>query len=145
MTGQAQNIDLPEPNGTFVVRALTNRVSDDGKGPLVWVTGKANPLVADMKIVRMYGSPPEAPEIDGDAVAVPVDNRRELRVYSVSSTKIIRHIIHPDQVRLIEERLTLEAFLEEIDAEEGIEDDDPEGSAEPTADTQPPPPDNALS
>lgn len=147
MTEQAQRIELPDPNGAFVMRAVTNQIKDDGKGSLVWITGEFNPLAPKMKIVRMYSSPPEAPSGDDDESAPAlVDNRRELRVYSVSPNKIIRHIIPPDQIRLIEESLTLETFLEEIDAEEGIEDDeDPENPLETTADTQPPPPDGALS
>ena len=140
----AQTIELPEPNGTTVMRAITNRILDEGKGGLAWAVGSANPLVKDMKIIRMYSSAPEAPEDEDGKPTAQIDTRRELRVYSLSTNKIIRHIIPPDQIRLIEEALTLEAFLEEIDAEEGIEEDEEpeEGGPSPG---EPSPQDNPLS
>lgn len=135
MTEQiAKTIELPEPDGTFVVRAVTNRIVDEGKGPLVWAVGRSNPLASDMKIVRMYAS-------DG-----------ELRAYSVSEKMILRHVVPFDQVRVVEEGLTLPVFLEAIEEEESEDDDDddPEGEDLEDAigagesDTQPPPPPNGA-
>lgn len=136
MTQTPQTINLPEPDGSLVTRAVTDRLIDDQRGTIVWVTGEPNPMAPATQIVRMYAT---APIVDDGETASP---GRELRVYSVSTSKIVRHTISPQHVRLIEEGLDLDVFLSEIHVEEGIEEDEDE--AESSADsngTQPSTPD----
>jgi len=128
-----QAIELPKPNFPMVTRMISDPLFPESKPqtvgcphckgnisvsapsdkqePITWIVGQAHPLVPDMKLVRMF--------VDSGGV----------EVYSVSSDGKagMRNLVPMDSIRLVEEAMPLDVFVEEITAaEEDDEPDDPE-------------------
>jgi len=115
-----KTITLPEPGYPMVTRMISNPLFHDQKEEMVWIVSQPHPLVPDMKVMRMF-----------------VD-RGGVEVYSISSDgrSGTRNLIPMGCVRLIEEAMPLDVFIEEVAAAEGDDGDEPE--PEP-ADTSPSP------
>lgn len=138
MTNQAQ----PQQQQTKVLELpvarypLVNRVIADHPFPtetpqgqtvesfrapaVIWTIAQPHPLVADLKVVRMYMVPGVSVEI-----------------YSMKSdgTLGVRNIIPWNQVRLAEEICDVQSFIDEITAaEEDDDDDDDDDPNEPKPD-----------
>lgn len=133
-TASTRIVELPQPQFPMLTRFISNALfpERDGRGaldaePITWTVSLAHPLVPDMKIVRMF-----------------VD-RGGVEVYSVSAdgSKGMRNLIPMSWVRLIEEAMPLDVFVDELaasESDEGDEGDDPEDSGEPELDPEAPSP-----
>lgn len=103
-------IELPAPKPPVLTRMISDPLFNEQTEAITWVLGQANPLVGDMKIVRMF--------VDDTGV----------EVYSVPenpSRGYTRNLIPIAKVRLTEEAMPLEIFVEELaDAEDDSGDDD---------------------
>ena len=104
-------VELPEPRFPMLTRMISNPLfppeSGRGEEPITWGLGTLHPLVAGMKVVRMF-----------------VD-RGGVEVYSVSQDgNGMRNLIPMHCIRLIEEAMPLDVFVEELAAAESPEDDD---------------------
>ena len=95
--------------------------------PVTWIVGQSHPLVPDMKVMRMF-----------------VD-RGGVEVYSVSSDGKagMRNLVPMSHVKLIEEAMPLDVFIEELAAAEE-EEPGPEPEPEPEP-TPAPAPNNGVS
>lgn len=108
-----QTITLPDAQYPMVTRMISNALfPENGKeDPVTWTVSHEHPLVPDMKVVRMFAT------------------RDRVEVYSVSSNGRagMRNIIPMSWVRLVEEAMPLDVFVDELsDAESGDDDDDDE-------------------
>ena len=124
---QTKVLELPTANYPLVNRVIADHPfpteMKQGETPephrssaVVWILGQPHPIVADMKVVRMYVVPGVS-----------------IEVYSSSADgKLgVRNVIPWNQVRLVEEVCDVQSFIDEIrDAEEG--DDEPD-TASPSA------------
>jgi hypothetical protein len=132
-------IELPEAGFPMLTRMISNplfppppppsgKASADRDEPMVWIVGSLHPLMPDMKIVRMF-----------------VD-RGGVEVYSISSDgrSGARNMIPLSSVRLIEEAMPLNVFLQELEAAEDDGDDEPEESEESENPATPESPDPVL-
>jgi hypothetical protein len=112
----------------FISNALfpENRRGVLDSEPVTWTLSQAHPLVPDMKIIRMF-----------------VD-RGGVEVYSVSAdgSKGMRNLVPMNWVRLIEEAMPLDVFVDELAASESDEDDDTEDLGDPEPDPEAPTPVN---
>jgi hypothetical protein len=112
----------------MLTRMISNALfPESGRGaldsePITWMVSQPHPLVPDMRVVRMF-----------------VD-RGGVEVYSVLSdgSKGMRNLIPMNWVRLIEEVMPLDVFVEELAAAESDEDDDDPN--DPALDPEVPPP-----
>jgi len=134
-------VQLPEPGFPMLTRMISNalfpdaspqvvgcphckaNISIDRAGakeePVTWIVGQPHPLVPDMKVMRMF-----------------VD-RGGVEVYSVSADGRagMRNLVPMSYIRLIEEAMPLDVFIEELAA---AEEEDPEpGPLDPGADPLP--------
>lgn len=109
-----RRIELPAPQYPMIVLMFTDNLVPEGSGrvgqTISWAVSKAHPFVPEMNVVRMF-----------------VD-RGGVEVYSASNDgKIgIRDLVPMDRVRLIQEAMPLEVFVEELDAAESGDDDEDE-------------------
>jgi len=120
-----RTVELPAPGYPMVTRMISDPLfppeqSGAREDPVTWAVSQPHPLVPEMKVVRMFIEP-------GGGVAV----------YSVSSdgTKGMRNLI--GRVRLVEEVMSLDIFIDELDraeAEAEGDDDDPPQGAPPQND-----------
>jgi hypothetical protein len=132
-TTATRNVVLPEPGFPMLTRMISNALFPEAqtktvgcphcKGsisleqstkeePITWIVGQAHPLVPQMKVMRMF-----------------VD-RGGVEVYSVSDDGKagMRNLVPMSWVRLIEEAMPLDVFVEELAA---AEEDEPEPEPEP--------------
>jgi hypothetical protein len=126
-------VALPAPQFPMMTRMISNSLLPDGgrEEPTTWVVSQPHPLVPDMKVVRMF-----------------VD-RGGVEVYAVSSDgkNGMRNLIPMSWVRLVEEVMPLEVFVEELAAAESEpdDDDDDDGDGDGNGDGEPSsPPDVSL-
>jgi hypothetical protein len=118
-TTTVQTVELPPPGFPMLTRMISDRLfPPDAKSqgepqgepePVTWIVGQAHPLVPDMRVMRMF--------IDQSVV----------EVYSVSSDGKagIRNRVPMHSIRLTEEAMPLDVFVEElIAAEEMVGDED---------------------
>jgi hypothetical protein len=130
----ADTATLPEPGFPMVTRILSNPlfppdpaaqnlISKDE--PVAWIVGSPHPFVSNMTVVRMFIDPEDAV---AEVYALAKDGR--------SGT---RNLIPLSQIRLVEEAMPLDVFLEQLtEAEGGDEEEDPEpGEPEETSVRQP--------
>jgi len=109
-----KTVELPEPGFPMLTRMISNPLFPDQpphrEEPVTWIVGNPHPLVPDMKVMRMF-----------------VD-RGGVEVYSVSSDgrSGTRNLIPMSNIRIIEEAMPLDVFIEELAAAEGDDDDEPE-------------------
>lgn len=118
MTDTRTVIKLPPPRANSPI--LTRMMSDSVENgpPLVWILAKEHPLNNGWQIRRMF--------VDSSGV----------EVYSVSpdGQHGIRNLVPMSRVRLVEEAMSLEVFVEELAvAEEDDDDDDSDLEPEPEA------------
>jgi len=127
-----RTIELPQPQFPMLTRFISNALFPENRRgvldsePVTWTLSQAHPLVPDMKIIRMF-----------------VD-RGGVEVYSVSAdgSKGMRNLVPMNWVRLIEEAMPLDVFVDELAASESDEDDDPEDLVDPEPDPEAPTPVN---
>jgi len=119
-------IELPNPGFPMVTRMISNSLlPEEGQReePITWVLSQPHPLVPNMKVVRMF-----------------VD-RGGVEVYSVpdDGKNGMRNLIPMSWVRLVEEVMPLDVFVEELAAAESDGGDDDDDDDEPglTPDVQP--------
>src|ERR1700722_1286897 len=116
-----ETVTLPDPGYPMLTRVLSNPLFPPDREalkkepslkdePIAWIVGSQHPLVPSMKIVRMF-----------------VD-RGGVEIYSVSpdGRSGTRNMIPMSQIRIIEEAMPLDVFIEELDAAENDDDDDPD-------------------
>ena len=110
-TQTLRTVALPDPQFPMIMLVFADNIDDTGV--VQWLISKPHPFVTDVNVVRMF-----------------VDGRGGVEVYSVSSDgkKCMRDFIPMDRVRLLQEVMPLDVFIEELaEAEAGDpEDDDPE-------------------
>lgn len=104
---------MPPPGAPLDIHALLDMQRQAAQAeptdqPLTWVAGQFHPLVPNMRIVRMY--------VDDTGVSV----------YSHDGKNGMRHFVPIALVRLVEEVMTLDAFVDAIEDEEAPEDDEPD-------------------
>ena len=90
----------------MVTRMISDALFPDENGkeaPVTWVVSLAHPLVPEMKVVRMF------------------DERDSVEVYSVSADGKVcmRNRIRASRVRLVEEIMPPDVFVEELTDAEG--------------------------
>jgi hypothetical protein len=132
-----QTVKLPEPSYPLLTRMISDALFPETKPqtvacphckqnitiasvnkpldqvePITWIVGQDHPLMPGMKVVRMF--------VDHDGV----------EVYSVSSDGKagVRNLVPVDSVRLTEEAMPPDIFVEELSA---AEDDGPDPEPEP--------------
>jgi hypothetical protein len=146
-TTAVQTVKLPDPGFPMLTRMISDPlfpemkpqvmgcphckqsisipVPSDKEEPITWIVGKNHPLVPNMNVMRMF-----------------VD-RGGVEVYSVASDGKagMRNLVPMDSVRLIEEAMPLDVFVEEMTAAEDEGDDPDPGDPEPgDPDPNPAPP-----
>jgi hypothetical protein len=126
-------VELPEPGFPMLTRMISDTLfpsthsqtigcphcskpitidrTADKEEPVTWIVGQRHPLVPEMKVMRMF-----------------VD-RGGVEVYSVSDDAKagMRNLVPMSKVRLIEEAMPLDVFVDELVAAESDEPDDPDG------------------
>jgi hypothetical protein len=130
--------ELPEPGYPLLTRMISNPIfpsSPQAKDePITWVLGKQHPFIPEMKVMRMF-------VVDGS-----------VEIYSVSADghSGIRNVIPMVCIRLIEEAMPIDVFIEELANAEDPEGDgdpddtdDPEDPENPEEPAQPSPPTNS--
>jgi hypothetical protein len=106
---------LPAPGYPMLTRMISNSLfpSEDGKqDPVTWVVSFPHPLVPEMRVVRMF-----------------VD-RGGVEVYSISADgrNGMRNLIPMSMIRLVEEAMPINVFVDELEtSEESASDDDDDG------------------
>ncbi len=124
---QMREIKLPQPQPPIVTRVLSdNLAAAAGGDPLLWVVGAAHPMDKQSKVVRMFVY------------------ERVVHVYTSREGNCVRNVIPLARVRLVEEVMPVEMFVEELQAAEDGEDPDDDGDDEDDEeldlpDTEPPP------
>jgi hypothetical protein len=122
---QMKSVELPEPGYPMLTRMVSHALfAENGKeNPVTWVVTKPHPLVPEMRVVRMF-----------------VD-RGGVEIYSVSADGAngMRNLIPMTQIRLIEEAMPLDVFIDELAAAEDDEDEDADDPDDATGDTAPAP------
>lgn len=118
---ESKRVELPPPSPPVLVTLFTDNLVPDKETHSVvsvaWAVSKPHPYVSEMDIVRMF-------------IAL---DRGGVEVYSTSRDGRIcmRDLIPMSRVRLAQEAMPPEIFIDElIAAEEGADDDD-EGEDEP--------------
>ena len=113
-----RTIELPKPGYPMLTRLLSDPLFLEKAEPVAWVVSGPHPLVGNMRIVRMFV---------GDSGAI--------EIYSVSSDGKtgMRNLVPVNRVRLVEEGMPIEVFVDELVAaespdEEDEPDDEPEES-----------------
>lgn len=105
-------VDLPPPQFPMLTRMISNSLFPENgrEDPITWAVGEPHPLASGVKVIRMF-----------------VD-RGGVEVYSVSSDgkAAVRNLIPMSWIRLIEEAMPLDVFVEELAAAEAGDDDDPD-------------------
>lgn len=121
-------VELPRPNYPMLVVLITDNVVDHSAGTIRWVVGQPHPFVPTMNVVRMFDI--------GDGV----------KIYSASTDGKtgMRDRVRIEQVRLIEEALPLNVFVDEMTVDEDG-DDEPDEPEEPDETETPPPRDTIAS
>lgn len=123
---QAQpKIELPAPQYPILSRLVTESILENSDEPVVWVLGGAHPFVDRAKIMRMFidrGRVTSSPqgELDGNNAGV-------VEIYSApeqDAVEGLRHTIPLNAVRLVEEVMPIDVFVEELAAAEGVPLDD---------------------
>lgn len=114
---QSVVLPAPNPNCPVLTRMITHALLPEGgqEGPVTWVITRSHPLEPTLRVVRMF--------ID----------RGGVDVYSVAEGGVqgIRNLIPMSQIRLIEEAMPLNIFVDELAiAEEGGGDDDDDDDAD---------------
>jgi hypothetical protein len=120
--GSVQTVALPAPGYPMVTRVVSSALFPDSKGkedPVAWVVSQSHPLVPQVNVVRMF--------LD----------RGGVEVYSVShdGKAGMRNLIPISHVRLVEEAMPIDVFVEELNA---AENDGDEPEPEETAQEQKP-------
>ena len=117
-----KTVTLPEPGYPMLTRIISNPLLKD-QSEIVWAIGEDHPLAAGMKIVRMF--------VEQGSV--------EIYFVSADGKAAARNRIPLSSVRLIEEAMPLNVFIEELAAAEDDGEDDPEDDPnEPTEAPSPP-------
>ena len=111
--GAVQTVALPAPGYPMVTRVISSSLLPDSKGkeePVAWVVSQPHPLVSQVNIVRMF--------LD----------RGGVEIYSVSQDGKagMRNLIPLSHVRLVEEAMPIDVFIEELNAAENDDDIEPE-------------------
>jgi hypothetical protein len=125
---ETKTTELPPPNpeAPMLVTVFTdNLVPDDrdNNASVVWAVSKSHPYVPGVKVLRMF-------------IAL---ERGGIEIYSVSEDGKIcmRDLVPMSRLRLAQEAMTSEIFIDELAAaEEGGDDDEDEPEDEPET-TQP--------
>ena len=125
-----RTVELPAPGFPMLTRMVSNCLFPESNGkevPTTWIVGQPHPLVPEMKIVRMF-----------------VD-RGGVEIYSVSGDGKtgMRNLVPMSWIRLTEEAMPLDVFIEELEAaesEEPEEPEEPELEPTPAPNGQPVPP-----
>lgn len=105
--------NLPEPKPPVVVKFVSRSIfSNEGK-EITWVFGQPHPITKGALITRMFMSE------DGS-----------MRVFSVPAPGVqgdcTIDTIPADQVKIVQEIMSMEVFLDELAAAEGYDDDEDE-------------------
>lgn len=112
-----KTIEIPEPGFPMLTRMISEPLFPSEKRsdqphrepePMTWIVGQSHPLVPDMRVMRMF-----------------VD-RGGVEIYSVSSDgrSGTRNLIPMRNVRIIEEAMPLDVFIEELAAAENDEEEE---------------------
>lgn len=122
-TQNAQVFDLPPPraNSPILTRMISDALADtpaEGGKPIAWILGEPHPF-SGWRIVRMF--------IDSEGGGV------EVYAVSPNSKHATRSLVPMPRVRLIEEGMSLEVLIEELDVAESDDDDDDPELPEPEA------------
>lgn len=107
-----QELHLPAPQFPMLTRMISNPLfPDQGNEPITWIVSGTHPLVPDMVVRRML--------VDRDG--------RGVEVYSVSGDgrQGMRNLVPMPSIRLIEEAMPLDIFIEELTIAESGEDEGP--------------------
>lgn len=138
MPAPLQTVSLPAPRYPMLTRMITHplfpekdrhrvgcphcnqtiefdRSKQEEPEPITWVVSQPHPLIPDMKVIRMF--------LDSDGV----------EVYSMSSDGRtgMRNTIPTPLVKLTEEAMPLDVFIDELEDAEH-DGDDPDPDPEPT-------------
>jgi hypothetical protein len=118
---QTRAVELPSPGYPMVTRVISHVLFPENgrEDPVTWIVTQPHPLVPAMRVVRMF------------------TDHGGVEIYSVSADGAngMRNLIPLTQIRLIEEAMPLDVFIEELAAAEDDDDDDEGG----TGDTDPTP------
>lgn len=109
-------VELPQPTFPVLTRVISKPFFNDREEGVTWKLGEAHPLMTDMKVIRMFA--------DQDYV----------EIYSVPTDKGVhytRNRIPLSSIRLTEEAMPLEIFVEELAAAEDGDDVDDDDGDEP--------------
>jgi hypothetical protein len=97
----AQALELPPPNFPVVTRVVSNApLGSSADPPIVWILESKHPLESRMKIMRMF--------INDD----------EVEIYATDGHTCVRNCLPRHMVRLTEEGMPPDKFVEEIEAAE---------------------------
>jgi len=106
---QEQVVGCPHCKGSITVSKNAGK-----EDPLVWIVGQTHPIAPNRTVMRMFIG----------TVGV--------EVYSVSSDgKATRNLVPMDSVRLTEEEMPMEVFIEEMTDAELDDEDEPDPDPEP--------------
>ena len=115
---QIKTIELPAPGYPMLTRMISSALFADEKGKeVVWVVGGPLPLVTYLKVIRMF------------------NDHGGVEIYSVTADGKAgtRNFVPMHWVRMTEEAMPIDVFVEELQAAEsdGADDDEPEDPEEP--------------
>ena len=112
-------VQIPEPGYPMLTRAISNPLfppehPTKQAEPITWTVGSQHPLIPEMRVMRMF--------ISDEGVDV----------YSVSADghSGMRNMISLGTIRLVEEAMPLEVFIQELAAAEGPDDEEEEDDEE---------------
>ena len=117
---QVRTIELPAAQYPMLTRMVSEPIFGESEEPVAWALSKPHPFIPDLNVVRMF-----LDRGDGNGSAT-------VEIYSVSPNGTkggVRHIIPLNSVRIVEEAMPIDVFVEELAAAEGPNDDG--GSDEP--------------
>ena len=111
-TQQTKTVELPAPGYPMLTRMISNALFSEKGKEEVWVVGGPHPLVPDLKVIRMF------------------NDHGGVEIYSVTADGKAgtRNFVPMHWVRLTEEAMPIDVFVEELAAAEndGGDDDEPE-------------------
>lgn len=120
-------VELPKPGYPMVTRIISNPFLPDQRNePSVWALGEAHPLDPSAKVVRMF--------VERGGVAVYYTVQAE-----GNTTVCLRNFIPMAWVRLVEETMPVDVFVEELALSEAGDSDDGEDEDEDDAPPGPTP------
>lgn len=129
-----QKIQLPLPSPPVATRVLSRPIyAGDGTDPISWILGRKHPRMPSMTVVRMIYTPAG---VEVYAAGVAPETNEEV---------FMRVSIPAQDLRLVEEAMPLDVFIEELEAADASDDSYEDDDSEEASQEAPPTPISAVS